>query len=295
MGPAYRIVAQKLYNEGVDFLMGMLFREVFVVNQAIRDRITNSTILKRLNLTADTFSLALHSRHTVLGDIGDFINEEITCLQKLLPSEINRSQDTCIVFLMSDRQLTIDLLSVWLRNANCTPISAAMILSDDDTKNNNTDDNHPSRLKNTEHGERAGYGFIEDLLLSSHARTGYIGDIHRSSFMLLVEVMSYDRTMEAWADGRYDVLNDMIHCVTKQRSPSGYDYGPGTPTFKHHTLLQPLRPVEVFEQYKKWHGITSLTLYPDETLRTFAIAYYQCPFYGSNDNATVLFQFLNRK
>jgi hypothetical protein len=70
---------------------------------------------------AGTFSLALHSRHTVLGDDGSYITDEIKCLEKLLPS--NRAKDKCFVFLMSDRPKTIDALTRWLGQKNCTALA----------------------------------------------------------------------------------------------------------------------------------------------------------------------------
>jgi hypothetical protein len=159
----------------------------------------------------------------------------------------------------------------------------------DVTSLNSITQNSSSPLRNTEHGERAGGGFITDLLMVSRARSGYIGDMHRSSFMLLVELLSYDRKIEAWEEGQYETLDELRHCETSRRPPDGYNYGPGTPTFRHHSQQKPLPPIEVLNQYKVWHSKSAVTLQPEN--RKFAIAYYSCPL--NSDQA--LYQFFNRK
>ena len=57
---------------------------------------------------------------TQLSETGEFVEEEIDCLRNMLPQ--SRSLETCSVCLMSDRNLTIQLLSAWLLANNCTPV-----------------------------------------------------------------------------------------------------------------------------------------------------------------------------
>jgi hypothetical protein len=151
-------------------------------------------------------------------------------------------------------------------------------------------------LQNTEHGTRAGVGFIKDLLLASYARNGYIGDIHRSSFMLVVELITYDRKIDARlkninsTSSNNIILPELLTCPIKDRPPGGYSYGNGTPTFRHHTRQKSFQPIEVFHQYQKWHGlcdinISSNALISNSDERTIS-------FMWNNDN---VYSFLNSK
>lgn len=259
-----QLIAKNLYYEGVDFLFGMIFREIFILNQKLINQTTEmipQNFLFSSTNNNNIFSMALHSRHTVVGDEGNYIHEEIQCLNNTLPPQEDRTLDSCFIILMSDRILTVDLISKWLIENNCTPVSGV-------ATNNELmpeDKDIPiSSLRNTEHGSRAGVGFIEDLILTSHARNGFIGDVHRSSFMLVVELISYDRKIDAWKknisikDNSDIVLPELLTCPVKDRPVGGYSYGPGTPTFRHHTRQKPLQSIEIFNQYKNWHGFFDL-------------------------------------
>lgn len=69
----------------------------------------------------NVFSVALHSRHTVVGDDGSFVSDEVKCLRRVLPE--SRTPETCVVYLMSDRPMTVNLLTEWLHEYNCTAMS----------------------------------------------------------------------------------------------------------------------------------------------------------------------------
>jgi hypothetical protein len=276
----------KLYFEGTDFLMGMLFRECFIVSNAILANLPS----KILPVSNNTFSLALHSRHTITGDTGEFISEELNCLQQLLP--IKPSPSKCFVYLMSDRVLTIQLLSTWLIERNCTPLCFDSSTSGISVSTVTTTSTLPvpqSRLRATEHGKRAGTGFIIDLLSASRARDAYIGDMHRSSFMLLLELIAYDRKIEAWKHGTMESLKSLNHCKIKNRSPSGYNYGPGTPTFRHHSILEPLSPIASLDEYKRLHSVTALQNNTHE--RMYAIA----TLIPISNASSFVYHFLNSK
>jgi hypothetical protein len=134
---------------------------------------------------------------------------------------------------MSDRKLTVELLSDWLWKRNCTPVTAAK-------------DSGHSLSK--EHGPWSGVGFVQDLALASAARHAVLGDPARSSFALVNELIEYDRRIEAWRKGRQNPA-DLLHC----RLP-----GPDTaPTFRHHSFLEPLAPVQVMDQYIRQHSIVA--------------------------------------
>jgi hypothetical protein len=244
---------RRLYSRGLVFLYGMLFQACFTIAVNI------TTITAGRPKPTDT-SIALHSRHTVAADDGSYINDEIACLQKLLPA---KASTPCWVYLMSDRPKTLELLSAWLLARNCTPVVSS--ISDISTNtttpqpratsepttttttisHNNHD--HASSVLVDEHGPRAGAGFLEDLIMASAARTGFIGVEARqqglparSSTALVLEKIEYDRTVEAVTSSstsRYhpSQLGALQRCALPFRDETkGYTYGPGTPMFRRN-------------------------------------------------------------
>jgi hypothetical protein len=180
---------------------------------------------------------------------------------------------------MSDRPKTVELLSQWLVDEfNCTPVVA------------NHDSHEDDSITHTEHGPWAGVGYIQDLASASMARTAAVGDVHRSSFMLLVELMEYERRMEAWRKGKEADLKDMEICQLQNKRLRGYDYGPGTPRFVHHTKLSPLLPVKVVNQYKTWNSHQSLE--DNSEGRKYAVVDYACPLSKNPEHR--LHEFSNR-
>jgi hypothetical protein len=307
----------KLYYEGVDYLMGMLFRECFVLNESLFDNlptVSNNNSNKTDNNNNTSFSLALHSRHTSIGDTGQYIVEEMTCLSKLLPKQ--SSPNTCFVYLMSDRILTVQLLSKWIREHNCTPIyfnssstgSSSSSSSDAIDSEKTTTITTKSIQRLTEHGSRAGIGFMQDLLSVSRARDSYIGDIHRSSFRLLIEIIEYDRKIEAWrlmnkhgvttlaSNGLSIVqIQNLTYCTLKNRSPMGYNYGPGTPTFKHPSFLEPLVPIAVVNRYKQLHSVGALHQQNNNTHHDDDRQYVIATIIPTSNTSSFIYQFLNSK
>ena len=209
MGVEKQTLTTRLYRHGADFLLGMLYRYCFlpVVPKGISASWNPSP--------TSHFSVALHSRHTVVGDTGEFVEEEIDCLRNMLPQ--SRSLETCSVCLMSDRNLTIQLLSAWLLANNCTPVLT-------NVEQGRTLDKIAKGGGIAEHGERPGDGFLHDLERCSRARSGTIGDSHRSSYMLLQELVDFERQVSSNGND----AGQPLHCELNQREPSGYNYGPGT-------------------------------------------------------------------
>lgn len=232
---------QSLYAEGKEFLYGMLFSELFSLQQPTSESVFGHEMLdvdeavQRLS----PVSLALHSRHTVGADDGSYINQETKCLDELVSSESN-----CIVYIMSDRPKTVHLLKEYLAGVhNCSIVTA----------------NHDrGRGDTAEHGPWAGAGFLEDLDVSAHATTGVVGDPRRSSTALLIELMSHRRKIQWWK-GMIDKpktldeveLDDIKICKLPDKDLAGYDYGPGTPTFRNHKFLDPLRTLGIVDDYMK--------------------------------------------
>jgi hypothetical protein len=249
-----QLVAGMLYYQKVDYLLGMLFRACFTLPDYPDPALIGP---KRTAFDEDViddasaFSIALHSRHPVIGDDGSFVQEEMDCLLELV--ELNRrnrnytADPPCDVYLISDRPRTLKLLSDHVKSLGCRPMIAS----------HNQSSGGGSSMGRTEHGPFAGHGFLEDLSFASRARTAVVGDVCRSSFSLLVELVTYDRFIEAWRAGRTDI-DDLQLCVLQNKQSSGYSYGPGTPTFVHHTKLPLLDPDRVLQEYRRLHSVSSL-------------------------------------
>jgi hypothetical protein len=267
MGVATKALTARLYRNGSDFLLGMLYRYCFVPMG--HDWPSSSWDPS----SASHFSAALHSRHTVIGDIGDFVQEEINCLRDMLPEK--RSLKTCYVCLMSDRNVTIQLISAWLLANNCTPVVA-------ESEQMGATTTRGGGIP--EHGERPGEGFLVDIELCSRTRNGTIGDSHRSSYMLLQELADFERQISS--DHR--ITEQPLHCELKQREPSGYNYGPGTPMFRHWSRLKPFKPLEVLQQYKSFHDIDAIK--GQRQNRQFALAPFPLGSWTEHS-----YSFLNRK
>jgi hypothetical protein len=248
-----QLVAGMLYYQKVDYLLGMLLRACFTLpgysTPAPVAPKSTTTFEEDVINDASTFSIALHSRHPVIGDDGSFVQEEMDCLQELV--ELNRrnrnytTDPPCEVYLISDRPRTLKLLSDHVRSLGCRPMIAAH------------NESSSGSMGRTEHGPFAGHGFLEDLSFASRARTAVVGDVCRSSFSLLVELVTYDRFIEAWRAGRTDI-DDLQLCILQNKQASGYSYGPGTPTFVHHTKLPTLDPDRVLQKYRRFHSVASL-------------------------------------
>lgn len=210
-----------LYSQGKEFLFGMFYQELFTLQIPAREAIFSN----HDNNTTAGVSLALHSRHTVGADDGSNITHEIHCLEKLL-----HQQKDCHVYIMSDRPQTIDLLIDYLLQRNCSAVVA-----------NHTTDALVNDI--AEHGPWSGAGFLLDLDIAGRAIHGVVGDRHRSSTALVVNAVEYHRQLS-------NVKMPFLACDLPKKSLSGYNYGPGTPTFRHHSYLDQLEPIQVVEAYQ---------------------------------------------
>lgn len=260
MHPFSRIVSKK----------GMLFRELFTIQVPLSSQ-----------TKADDFTVALHSRHTVVGDDGSIITDETKCLEMLLENRTKSAN--CFVYLMSDRPATVQMLKEWLVDRNCTGIStedySSMVTS--------------PLLFRDEHGPNPGIGFIRDLALVSQARSALVGDPGRSSYMLLQEIVEYDRRVDDWRSGR-ESPETIPLCHIPGRYGKGYDYGPGTPHFIAFWRNQPLKPVQVLQQYKAHHSVEALRSEPNLSERSFVIGYLPCRW-NDDDSVDKLRYFIHGK
>ncbi|GKY99174.1 hypothetical protein MPSEU_000872800 [Mayamaea pseudoterrestris] len=248
----------------------------------------------------DHISIALHSRHVVLGDDGSFVDQEKRCLQQVLQRFTQAQKQQCTIYLMSDRPKTLTLLADWLRastSTKCTPIYI------------DASDHLNSSLRLTEHGVHAGRGYWQDWAMATQAKSAVIGDTRRSSYKLVKATIVYDRVMHVYQ--KYlDVnvtkyMRPLVECELPSRPSSGYSYGYHSPQFTHYSLAAPLQPVQVLDSYKNKmmqqqaaagqvrdeeehdDGGESVDIDDDGNAATpstkYFIAYYACPLNAKGD------------
>jgi hypothetical protein len=235
---AFQMVQNKLYSEGKEFLYGMLYSEIFTVEIPVKKEVFGYNHTRKTD--SKSFSIALHSRHTVGADDGSYINQETKCLNALLPLSDDDSTK-CEVHIMSDRPKTVDLLIAWLLERNCTAIIANHTVG-------------PRINDIPEHGPWSGAGFLLDLQVVGEAQNGVVGDQRRSSTALVIYSVEYNRRMAALERGEELLQEELPLCQLPSKALSGYNYGPGSPTFRHHSHLDPLQPIGLMDMYKKEHG-----------------------------------------
>lgn len=166
----------QLYSLGVNFLYGMLHRYSFAFAEQARKGLVGYQ-----TPPANTFTVALHSRHRVVEDDGCNIKPEIRCLKDVTP----RRKKPVQVLIMADRVCTITRLTKFLKRQNMTGYVAPH-------------DEEGSFSK--EHGPFAGVGFYQDLALVSQARSAIVATSRTSSY-LLRELVEYHRQMQWWNTG----------------------------------------------------------------------------------------------
>ena len=179
-----------LYSRGTMYLYGMLFHEIFpLLSVGGSEEAKTKTTTPTMNTTREVdipITISLHSRHWHGNDNGTRVLREKKCLQQVfqkLSVGTAASNRTCNVYLMSDREPTIDLLTTYLKtNTTCNPIVA---------------DHKTGSGLTGEHGPFAGRGYFDDLEMGRQARDGFVGHCGRSSSQLLWELIEYDRVEDA--------------------------------------------------------------------------------------------------
>lgn len=169
--------AGDMLSLGLQFVYGMMFESAFNFTAKIRPD---------PNLVVDSSkvrTIGLHSRHAVSTLDGSDVSSEKKCLHELL----NETKGPCSVYIMSDRQITVELLKEYIENVlKCSAIVE---------ESSKTDTSNKSLLAFAEHGANPGEGFWRELALVSSARYGFIGS-GRSSSYLLSERMNYWSLLE---------------------------------------------------------------------------------------------------
>jgi hypothetical protein len=282
--------AKQLYAWGTDFLFGMLHRSAFDFSDSIRASSNELLLLDNTNVA----SVAVHSRHIYENVDGCTIDREIKCLQTILRHARGRSVN---VRLMSDRECTISRLTRWLNKQN---ISVAVAKHDE------------SKGSRAEHGPFAGAGYYQDLALASTARSAIVA-MKRSSSDLMLELVVFHRKMDAWKEGKNVTASNVEVCYmdyqynatpsTKQQSVdlvqvasvkeklkrtatsdslNAKRLGVFRPPLPKYASIEKLPlPLQIVEQYKRWHSVDNL-LCNDTVGRKYAMAFYRCPMEAGN-------------
>lgn len=165
---------EQLYSLGSGYLYGMLFRHLFPFHPGILPEFLPVT-------TDDTISIALHSRHFDSRHNGSNIDDEIHCLDTV----IDQLQTTrvgnlpnCSIFVMSDRNLTIEGIKQYAKVKGCSTVVA---------------EHQEDEGMTTEHGPFALKGFFQDLGLVQYAQSGFVGHCGSSTSSDLVrELIEYN-------------------------------------------------------------------------------------------------------
>ena len=195
-----------LYDQGADFLYGMLFARTFQFEEAVQG---NTQIgVNAPPLLARTI-IAINSVHREPNNDGSDISSEIKCLESylLVHSKTRETPAPCHVYLISDRNETLTKLQSWLKSYNCTAWSTLNTLKSESTWKRES--------------QSPTLNFFENLRFVSNARFRFIGHVDPSSD-LLVESIEYQRRMEVWKQGRDPPLLPTLNKCTLEENVSEF-------------------------------------------------------------------------
>jgi hypothetical protein len=180
---------QQLKIHGVYFLYGMIFESLFTIREEF---LPDPSQVSDID-THDAYFL--HSRHPDEGDNGAYTWPEEWCLQNAFFAN-NTSTRPCTVYLMSDRQISIERLSAVIQNTSCTVQRVT---------------NHTTKASQlADHGSFAGAGFWQDWALAINARKGGIAfHMHRRAYLrtstsLVREVIEFRRVLESSSPSKHN-------------------------------------------------------------------------------------------
>ena len=187
---------RKLYREDIYFLYGMLFWRSFSLTEELVQSVHGSAVPTNSSL----FSIAVHSRHSSSNEDGSNVNKEMTCIHQLIDNYSDGKP--CQTYIMSDRPLTVDTLSARVRaETNCTVVHVldySGFVSGDG---------------NVEHGEFAGAGFLQDLVVVGVARSGFVRE-RRSSTSFVASYIEYHRRMQQWSTSGARQSERLLECCS---------------------------------------------------------------------------------
>jgi hypothetical protein len=141
---------QKLYKEGILFLYGMLFFDSFPFADELLASVRDDIVVS----DASVMSIGFHSRQTYESDDGSDASRDTKCIDTLMKTGLEQDRfRSCRIYLMSDRQITIDKVSGYAQEKyNCSSV----------TVRNRPTMSNASQFK-LEHGANAGVGYFQGL------------------------------------------------------------------------------------------------------------------------------------
>jgi len=222
-----KTAAEGLYSMGRLFLYGATSHALFEFADPIKRAAaasaaaseiettgltSSSSLLRRRRNNDDVVTIAVHSRHPYDEIDGCDVQQGLDCVEQLLlplnsttsslatPSVSSR---LCRVWVMPDRQCTLGRL----QEAQIVSSSGSRCMVHFVSHNDTTEAAFEPQLGQhhfAKHGPFAGAGhFVKLLWVSSEARDGVVvslgpNGLTRSSPSLLMELVKYNRKMEAW-------------------------------------------------------------------------------------------------
>jgi hypothetical protein len=168
-------------------------------------------------------SYFLHSRYLSPKDKGDYIWPEHLCLTKLFPQQQKEKEDDqeadnptspCLIYRLSDQDLSVTLLTNAIRNATSCQVQTAQ------------DKATGESFFSAEHGPFAGRGFWQDIAMASQTRRGMIAfhkrvgrSYVRTSSALIRERVEFRRVLELMtvttggSDGSSSRIKPFVECT----------------------------------------------------------------------------------
>jgi len=227
-----RNTARDLFSLGQSFAYGAAFHALFEFHQPEKyfeqkEKDANDSIANSSTLTTAVntpFTIAVHSRHTDAIEDGCNVTRELDCIAQLLhrreQQQQQQQQSSCEVWVMSDRPCTVSQLQrqIPLAIRSCT-VHAVNHTSCISLSNSGSEQQYGPHFHSDEHGPYAGAGYFADLAAASYGGSDAVvvgvqqdGSV-RSSSALLLELIEYNRKMDAWTSGvDPGTLPDALRC-----------------------------------------------------------------------------------
>lgn len=180
--------AAQLFELGIDFVYGMLFRLSFDLTPGLIKSVSYSSVID-----SKAFTVGLHSRHVDPKDDGSDIFHERNCLDRVM--ERRTPNSACQFLIMSDRPATNRALQAYSIERGCEGIVVQQHAGGNDGQYLANTTGIKGRWQiNDEHGPFEGAGFYKDLALIAQARDALVCTT-RSSSAIIQQNFVYDSVM----------------------------------------------------------------------------------------------------
>lgn len=179
--------ATQLFELGIDFVYGMLFRLSFDLTPDLLNSISYSGVFD-----PKAFSVGVHSRHPSEKLDGSDVSHERNCLDRVMKRRPTNA--TCQLLIMSDRPATNQALQAYATEQDCEGIVVQHSRGGDGQYLANTTGFKGRGKVSAEHGPFEGAGYYKDLALVSRARDALVCTM-RSSSAIIKQLIEYDSVM----------------------------------------------------------------------------------------------------